>query len=316
MSSGEYHMPTERVDDELLRRYLLGRLSDEEQVRVEDRAFADAGYVATLAAVEADLIDSYVRGELPQLDRRDFERRFLTSTSRRSKIEFARALARVAEESNAHRTLLAEHPSGWRALLGVLREWHPALQFAAGMAVLLCFAGATWLTVQNASIRSQVGALEAQRREGESRERSLRQQLDEERGRAGAIAAQVPNQAPPNEKTSPLVASLVLVPGLSRAESRVERLVLNSSAQIARIEIQLEARDEYPRYRAELSKRNGEEVLARSNLSRRRAAAGFVVAFDVPASALAIGDYELALKGGTGDESSDIGYFYFHVQKQ
>jgi hypothetical protein len=168
---------------------------------------------------------------------------------------------------------------------------------------------------ENAAIRSRVAALEAERRDFEVREQSLRQRLTEEQTRAAALATQ--NRQPPEAPRPPLVASLILVPGLSRAQTRVERLVLSPSVQIARIEIQLESMDDYPRFRAELRTRSGEEVLSRSNLVRRKSGAGFAVSVDVPASALAVGNYELALKGISADRTSqDVGYYYFSVQRR
>jgi len=53
-------MRSDRSDERLLVRYLLGYLSEEEQVQVEDRAFADQDYLGSLEATEADLIDAYV----------------------------------------------------------------------------------------------------------------------------------------------------------------------------------------------------------------------------------------------------------------
>jgi len=91
-------MRSERDDEKLMVQYLLGNLSVEEQVRIEDRAFSDSNYMGALEAAEADLIDAYVRDELSQSERRRFERRFLISPQRRSKVEFARDLARIAEE--------------------------------------------------------------------------------------------------------------------------------------------------------------------------------------------------------------------------
>src|ERR1041385_1821731 len=173
-------MRAERVDEVLLHDYLLGTLSEEEQVRVEDRALAEPAYLSLLEAVEADLIDDYVRGELPVADRRGFERRFLASPQRRTKVEFARTLARVAAESKASQPVALDRPSAWQALVNLVRGWNPALQFAAGAAVLIWVAGAAWLVVQNSATRSTVAALEVQRREAEGRERSLRQQLTEE----------------------------------------------------------------------------------------------------------------------------------------
>jgi hypothetical protein len=53
------------------------------------------------------------------------------------------------------------------------------------------------------------------------------------------------------------------------------------------------------------------------NLVRRKSGPGFAVCVDVPASALAVGDYELALKGIAADRTSqDVGYYYFGVQKR
>ena len=113
MNGGESEMRTRHVDDALLLKYLLGNLSEQEQVKVEDRAFSDADYLASLEGAEADLIDGYVRGELSPAERRDFERRFLVSPQRRSKVEFARALARVIAESTASHPRVAARESGW-----------------------------------------------------------------------------------------------------------------------------------------------------------------------------------------------------------
>ena len=309
--AGKSPMRSQRSNETWQVKYLLGNLTEEEQVQVEDRAFADADYLSALEATEADLIDAYVRGELSQSDRRSFELRFLTSPERRRKVEFARALATITSESKTQESRAAGRPFFMSAFWG----WNPVVQFAAGMAALICIAGGAWLVSENAAIRSRVAALEAERRGFEVREQSLRQRLSEEQTRAAALATQ--NRQPSEAARAPLVASLVLVPGLSRAQTRVERLVLSPSVQIARIEIQLESRDDYPRFRAELRTRSGEEVLSRSNLVRRKSGPGFAVSVDVPASALAVGDYELALKGIAADHTSqDVGYYYFGVQRR
>jgi hypothetical protein len=121
----------------------------------------------------------------------------------------------------------------------------------------------------------------------------------------------------PAATPSPIIASLVFPPGLTRAETRREQLVLNPSAQLAHIEIQLEARDDYPRYRAELRTAGGEEVLTEGSLRKHRNAGGYSITLEVPATLLATGEYELALKGlFQGQSSVDIGYYYFSIRKQ
>jgi hypothetical protein len=111
-------MGSERVDEELLVKYLLGNMPETDEVQVEDRAFADANYLGALEAAEADLIDTYVRGGLSQSERRAFERRFLTSRNRWSKVQFARALVRVTAASTA-----PIRPVQRQTLISLIRAW-------------------------------------------------------------------------------------------------------------------------------------------------------------------------------------------------
>jgi len=303
-------MPSERTDEALLLGYLLGNLSEEQQIEVEDRAFSDPEYLRALEDAEADLVDSYVRGELTASDRRQFEGRFLTSTQRRNKVAFARALAQVAGEFQPSRPVVRERPSPRRGLLSLFAGFHPAVQFAAGMAVLVIIAGAAWLAVQNSSMRSRMAAMEAQRIELENRQRTLQQQLSQQ--------ARVPE--PQGTSTTaerpPLIASMVFLSGLPRAESRVQQLALTPGTRLVHMEIQLESRDDFPRFRVEIHTRSGDDVLVLSGLTRRRANGADSVSLDVPAAALSAGEYELALKGLSDSHATDIGYHYFRVQKQ
>ena len=310
------HMPIARVDELLLVKYLLGNLSEEEQVRVEDHAFEDRDYLNAIQAAEADLIDAYARDNLPQEQRRAFERRFLVSPQRRAKVEFARALARVTDEAKAGELPASRRISGWKVLLDLIRGWNPALQFATGMAALICVAGVWWLIAQNASTHSRIVAAEAERHQFDVQQQQLRRQLSEERARAESLAAQVQRTPSPAPSAAPSLAMLVLSAGISRAGTRVEELILSPTVQVAHIDVPLEARDDYPRYRIELRTGGGEEILIRSNLVRRRAGAGYTVSFDVPASALDPGQFELAIKGiAAGGSAEEIGYHYFNVLK-
>src|SRR5262245_6158847 len=146
--AGKSPMRPQRSNEAWQVKYLLGNLTDEEQVEVEDRAFADADYLRALEATEADLIDSYVRGQLSQADRRGFEFRFLTSPERRRKVEFARALATIGSESQHEEPRAA----GWSFFPGAFWEWTRVVQFASAAAALICIAGGAWLVSENAAI--------------------------------------------------------------------------------------------------------------------------------------------------------------------
>src|SRR2546429_635920 len=79
-------------------------------------------------------------------------------------------------------------------------------EFPAGTVVLILIAGGCWLTIQNGAMRSRV----AQQQAAEGREEALRRQL--------AQRAAPETQKPPNGvEPTPLLASLVFLPSLSRA---------------------------------------------------------------------------------------------------
>jgi tetratricopeptide (TPR) repeat protein len=79
--------------DEELIRYLLGDLEDSRRDDLEDRFFADDALHDQLLAVEDELVDFYVRDELPPQQRKRFEDWFLRSADRREKVKFARNLS-------------------------------------------------------------------------------------------------------------------------------------------------------------------------------------------------------------------------------
>jgi hypothetical protein len=143
-------MRRETFKEELAVRYLLGDLTDDEQVEVEDRAFADHQYMERMLAVEDDLIDNYLRGSLSQLQRDQFEKRFLTSEPRRQKIEFARALAEVS----SRRAAPADHEATfWESLIGSLRTLSPVFRFSLAAASLAAIIGVGWLIGQRVTLR-------------------------------------------------------------------------------------------------------------------------------------------------------------------
>ena len=280
--------------------YLLGQLPEEEQVRVEDRAFSDPDYLSALEDVEADLIDSYVRGQLPAANRLAFERRFFTSRRRVDKVEFARALSTLVAEV---RPLSAPVTAWWS---GFFSKWSLGPRLAAGLATVTLVAGTGWLAFENAGMRTRIAALETRGLELQTRSETAEQALNAELGRRRSEGGTM----------APAIATLTLLPGLTRAETNRILLAVPPAAQLARIEIQLEARDDYARFHAELRTADGQEVLTRANLPRRRTPAGASVSFDVPASALTNGDYELELKGISGNQAAQpIGYYYFRVAK-
>jgi tetratricopeptide (TPR) repeat protein len=86
--------------EELLRLYLLGATSPEEDEQIE-AALQDADLKGELLLVEEDLIDDYALGLMSIGDRELFETNFLTTTERRQKLSIAQASVRYAAGQNA-----------------------------------------------------------------------------------------------------------------------------------------------------------------------------------------------------------------------
>lgn len=329
------------TSEDLIVRYLLGGLSEEEQVEIEDRAFRDRQYLQNIEAVENDLIDEYAQGKLSGSERRQFESRFLASAERRRKVEFARALASVTSEFAAIEkdTPLAipPEPAGWQiALRTFLRGLSPAAKFSMAAVGLLILIGGSWLIAHSFRLRAELADL---RREQETRarqEETLQQQIADERARSEVLSARLQREQVEREQSQELIrelerkqqesvrqtsesiiASIVLMPGISRSGNARPKLVVAKTTRQVRLQIGIEPEDEYRRFRVELRARGGQPVWAEDNLSARHGRAGQSVVLNLPASTLSAGEYELALKGVTGDgRTEDVGYYYFNVLKK
>ncbi len=88
-------------DDALLRRYLLGELAPDEEMKVEERLISDDDYIEQLGVVEDELIDSYARDDLKAQEREKFKKHFLVTPERRSKLHLAQSLFRHVNEKAA-----------------------------------------------------------------------------------------------------------------------------------------------------------------------------------------------------------------------
>src|SRR5436190_443284 len=91
-NSGEARMKEDLTQEKELRRYLLGELTLEEQVVIEQRLFLESEYAELAKALEDDLIDDYVRHDLPAKEQAEFETHFLTQPEHLEDVKIADAL--------------------------------------------------------------------------------------------------------------------------------------------------------------------------------------------------------------------------------
>jgi hypothetical protein len=94
-------MTVPSADETLLRRYLLGTATAESRDDLEARLFSDDTISEQLSMEEDELVRDYLQNALTDAERQDFDKHFLCTRERRSKLEFARALHVYAERSGA-----------------------------------------------------------------------------------------------------------------------------------------------------------------------------------------------------------------------
>ena len=321
-------------NETLIARYLLGELPEEQQVEIEDRAFSDKDYLATITTVENDLIDEYVRGELSAADRQRFESRFLASAERRKRVEFAKALRTAFSESKAPEKNVFATATGWswrESLYAFLNGLNPAARLAFAAAAILVVAGAALLFVETLRLRRQVTQLQAEKQAGQD----FQQALEAERKRNEELNARLDQEKQQREQTDeslrqltetpeaknpappPVIASLTLLPGLSRGGGQKPTLDLSNDARLVRLQIGIDPEEQYKSFVVELRTLAGRQVWNRENLSSRTRRGSRAVGLTLPATVLKSGEYELRLRGLTeGGGSEDVGFYYFNVRKK
>lgn len=143
---GDLDVTTE-ADDDILREWLLHRLSDANAASAfEQRVLEDDAFGARLRALETDLLDDYARQRLNKHDRRAVARWLLATSEDRLRLRTAIALGNVIASSRAPRLAMAEAAThGAQSLsstpnpqaLRPRRRWRSVFVFAAAAAVLL-----------------------------------------------------------------------------------------------------------------------------------------------------------------------------------
>ena len=327
-------------NEELIARYLLGDLPEEQQVEIENRAFADKEYLASVTAVENDLIDEYVRDEMPAADRRKFETRFLASAERRKRVEFAKALATVATESavteKTTQTIVSTPPVSWRdSLEAFFRGLNPVAKFAMAAAMLVVVLGGAWLVIETLRLRNQLTRLQAADHSRQNERQSLEHQVEAERKRNAELTARLNQEkqqrehtdeslrqlSEVRETTSPrpqsIVASITLLPGISRGAGEKPKVALADNVRVVRLQVGIDQDEQYKSFAVEVRSAGGRQVWNRENLRVTSRGGARAIGLTIPAMVLKPGEYEVRLMGvAEAGSREDLGFYYFDVTRR
>lgn len=90
-------MEQEGKNEAVLRKYLLGELTEEEELAFEEQLLADDELFDLVLAEEDELVDDYLSGELSEAECERFDSYFLSTPERRRKLSFGETLSRYEE---------------------------------------------------------------------------------------------------------------------------------------------------------------------------------------------------------------------------
>ena len=328
-------MGDKAYNDDLLVRYLLGQLSEEEQSQVEERFINDGEYYEQLLLIEDELRCAYAKGALPPAERELFKKRFLIFPDERKKVELAGAmiseLSTIALEEQAEPLRARREEMSWRERLLAIFDFRSArMRFAMAAVALVVLAAFAWMAIETSRLRNRVTQLEASQKareqeierqsgEGRSRLEQLGRELEEERNRRALLEQELAQMREPPSAGGdggPSIISLILAPGRIRGGGETKRLTIRQDHSQVRLLLNIGDRSGYSSYQAVILNSEGAQVWSREALRASKGQGAQFVALRIPARLLAEDDYEINLKGLTeSGELERIGDYYFTVFK-
>ena len=308
-------MPGETQAETRRFQHLLGLSSEAERERLESEFFDDDDAFQEMLTAEDDLIDAYARGELSAKERKQFEKRFLTSAQGRERLQFARTLAGplVAEPTR---------DGWWPGFLGSLTGHSAFARVAAVMAVLVVAVGFSWLIFDRSRMNNELRELRAERARLTEESAELQRIADAERARSAELTAQAernqvstpPTKPEPQRSQEPKtteqfvsIAFFNLSPGGVRGGRR-KTLAVPQKARSITLRLSFERPSLHQEYRAAIETADGTSVWRNDSFGSRPNLTELarINLPSIPASALPPGDYVLSLSGKRSDGKFEL----------
>ena len=245
-----------------LRRYLLGRSSEDECAGIEREYLRDECSLERMLDVESELIEDYLADRLSGDERVSFDRHYLASPEHRRRLDVVRSLSAAASRS----------VQSSRQARTVSRSWAPMLAVAA--ALVIASAAAVVLVMR-------------------SRSGTTRPTAAASTSSSGSPSAGAPE--PRNSGTPPRVLAVSLAPGIVRSAGDAATIVIPSSIDVVALQLETDGDVKAPaRPVAAIRTVSGDEVW-RGSASTDRLPTGVMARVEVPAERLSPDDYIVVL---------------------
>lgn len=323
--------------EELMVRYLLGELPEEEQNRIEERFLNDNQYFEQLLAVEDALIDDYVCGELSERETDLLDKALSSSPHQLKELAFTKNL--VSDLSATGRDV-SEQPATSRAehnRFGTLqalprkrffekRSLIPAMSLMAALAVLTVI-----VLIWNLSLRSEIRQVTAERQAFEKKEQELQHRIeeqdrdreemlkrleDERQRRKQAEQDMIALQQSTADRSSIDTASIALsTDSILRGDGEWPTVFIRPGTRLVRIQLELEEGDNKKSLGVVIRAINGSQIWSKDAVRASPANSDKLI-LSIPASNFERGDYRLTLKEKTAARiSTDLRDYAFRVRR-
>jgi hypothetical protein len=284
-------------DDQLVIQYLLGSMSEGETERLDHLSVGDDEFAAHLTAVEDDLVDAYVRGELSGKTLERFQSFYLSGDIRREKVRFAEAFLVSMDRSAASATGRRDRSSRW------VWKWSPVWGFAAAACMMLLAGG--YLLRENLRLRTDVARAQAEQARLQQREQELRRQLDDERAGAAKTSAK-----PQTEKSAAPLRAMNTVAFVLRPQTRgagsAPTVSLPPGTDRVLLQLNLES-DEFAGYQVALRDPASNQIVWRSaRVKATSRGESKAVSVSLPAALLSQQHYVMELTGIAASGASEF----------
>lgn len=291
--------------------YLLGRLPDEESEPLDELSIADEEFAWRLRAVENDLVDAYVRGDLDTATRERFKVFYLASPRRRGKVTFARGFGGAIDRTVAS-PATPEPVDDVPKSPEVGRRSPPLWWLASAAAIAAIAFGA--LLMQHREFRQELSDAQKATTALDQRTRDLEQKLAEHQAAAveTTAAPSSPRAATPASAAraasvaeAPITAPVELSPE-TRAPGVIATVTLPAEGTRAAFDLRLES-SEFQRYRATLRDPGTDRVLWQSQWVQPGTKHDTpTISIALPANLLKAQHYTFELAGQTTGGRADL----------
>jgi hypothetical protein len=324
-------METNIEQEEVIIKFLLGQLDDEQRKQVEERFLTDSEYFERLLAVEGALADKYMLNKLTGETREQFKSLMRSSAYQWQEVEFARDVADAVRSTAASAEGPGAEAKEELTPPQIINAWRQSLNLRAlaVAALLILAAGGLALMFLTASGRKEVDDLKAKARlpENAAQDRpNNNDSIAEHSAKADRPPAPDKNpnpeslnsEAPPQSLSKPAqdTARLVLTPEIvSRSGDGSLTLEMKPAARNIELQVRL-GTGSYEKYGVSITTVDGIRVWEKYNLTNYKRYDRIILT--LPARLFPTNDYILTLKGtasGNGNDYESIHDYLFSVRR-